>query len=176
VNAPGSRAEGSINVSTPHARAEAGLGKRVTAAWERLHGVPGGRWLFSRLLARMVPYSGTIGATVLELEPGRAVLEVRERRRVRNHLRSVHAIALANLGELASGLAALLAMPPGVRGIPVRIEIDYFKKARGTLRAEGVADLPEVDVPTNTIVSADIRNADGELVAQVRVRWTLERV
>jgi uncharacterized protein (TIGR00369 family) len=155
---------------------DAAAAQRLARAWRRLSGVPGGKWLFSRLVGRIAPYSGTIGARVIELEPGRAVLRIRDRRRLRNHLRSVHAIALANLGELASGLAATLAMPPGVRGIPVGITIEYFRKARGTLTAEGLAELPAVTTPTNTVVSADIRDATNELVAQVRVRWTLERV
>jgi acyl-coenzyme A thioesterase PaaI-like protein len=176
--ARGTAMDGSAGpVASSRATRDAALGVRLAEAWRRLSRRPGGKWLFSRLVGRMAPYTGTLGARVLELEPGRALVQLRDRRRVRNHLRSVHAIALANLGELASGLAAMTALPAGVRGIPTAIEVDYYHKARGTLTAEGLADLPFVDDgPTLAKVSADIRDADGEIVAQVRVRWTLERV
>jgi acyl-coenzyme A thioesterase PaaI-like protein len=155
---------------------DATQGERLRQAWQRLSGMPGGRWLFSRLIGRVAPYSGTIGARVIELEPGRAVLVLRDRRAVRNHLRSVHAIALANLGELASGLAAVTALPAGVRGIPIHISIDYLHKARGTLTATGTAALPEVTATVETDVHADIRDAASQVVATIRVRWRLERV
>lgn len=137
---------------------------------------PGGRWLFSRMVGRLAPYTGTIRATVLELEPGRAVVELKDRRGVRNHLRSIHAIALANLGELASGLAASAAMPAGVRGIPTAITIEYLHKARGTLTATGTAALPDVTEPVTADVHADIRDRDNVSVAVARVTWKLERV
>ena len=155
---------------------DASHGARLLDAWRRLSGRPGGRWLFSRFVGRMAPYTGTMKALVLELEPGRAVVQLRDRKAVRNHLRSIHAIALANLGELSSGLAAAAAMPPGVRGIPTAITIEYLRKARGTLTASGIADIPEISEPTTADVHADIRDAAGETVATVRVRWTLERV
>ena len=155
---------------------DASHGARLLNAWQRLRGRPGGRWLFSRFIGRMAPYTGTIRALVLELEPGLAVVQLKDRRAVRNHLRSVHAIALANLGELASGLAASAAMPQGVRGIPTAITIEYLRKARGTLTATGTAALPAVVEPTTAEVRADIRDAEGEMVAEVRVRWQLERV
>ena len=157
-------------------RRDASHGARLLSAWKRLHGRPGGRWLFSRLVGRMAPYTGTLKALVLELEPGRAVVQLKDRHGVRNHLRSVHAIALANLGELASGLAASAAMPAGVRGIPTAITIEYHHKARGTLTATGTAALPDVTEPTTVQVHADIRDAQGKTVTTVRVTWKLERV
>ena len=164
-------------MTTENARArDASTGARLLKAWRRWRDKPGGRWLFSRLVGRMAPYTGTLKAQVRELEPGRAVVELRDRRGVRNHLRSVHAIALANLGELASGLAVSAAMPPGVRGIPVSITIDYLHKARGMLTATGMAALPVVTEPTTVVVHADIRDATGTTVTTVRVTWTLERV
>ena len=128
--------------------------------------------MFGVLLGRMVPYSGTIKPKVLELTPGRSVVRIEDRRSVRNHLRSVHAIALANLGELASGLAMTTALQPEHRAIVTKIEIDYVKKARGTLTAEGNGTPPEqLSEDTDVIVTADIRDASGEAVAKVHVTW-----
>ena len=147
---------------------------RLGPAWRRLSRLPGGRWLFSRLVGWMVPYSGSIRPQIRELGPGRAVASVRDRRRVRNHLDSVHAIALANLGELTSGLAMTLALPPDARGIPVRIEVEYHKKARGTITADGRAEPPgAVTEETEAVATAALTDQEGDVVADGRVTWRL---
>ena len=150
---------------------------RLASAWSTLSRLPGGRAIFGILIRVMVPYSGSIRPRVERLEPGRATVLIRDRRRLRNHLRSVHAVALANLGELASGLAMTLALPEGVRGIPTRIEIEYVKKARGLIRAEGRAD-PPASIPgeTEAEATADLFDAEGDVVARVVVRWHLRPV
>jgi acyl-coenzyme A thioesterase PaaI-like protein len=151
-------------------------GTRLRTLWARLSPLPGGRWLFSRMLGRMVPYSSSIGATVLHLESGHARVRIRDRRRVRNHLRSIHAVALANLGELSTGLALIGALEPTTRGILTGLEITYLKKARGVLEAEAQCSIPEVTSELEQSVEAQIRASDGEVVAVAQARWLLSPV
>ncbi len=81
--------------------ADASPGRRVLALWRRLSPLPLGRGLFMFVFGAIVPYSGAPGARIVSLEPGHVAAQLSDRRAVRNHLRSVHAIALSNLGEPA---------------------------------------------------------------------------
>jgi len=148
-------------------------GARLRSLWGRLSSLPGGPWLFSLLLGRMVPYSGSIGATVVHFEPGHARVRLRDRRRVRNHLRSVHAVALANVGELSTGLALIGALGPELRAILTGLDVTYVKKARGQLIAEARCSIPEVGAGVEHVVEAEIRDEAGDVVAVTRARWRL---
>jgi acyl-coenzyme A thioesterase PaaI-like protein len=148
-------------------------GRSLLAAWHRLAPLPGGRWLFSRFLGLMNRYSGSVGATVEVLEPGFCRVSLHDRAAVRNHLASVHAIALANIAEMASGLAVLAALPESARGIPNRITIEYAKKARGPLLAESRCVLPDVTVDGEHDFTSTVTDAAGDVVARATVRWRL---
>lgn len=151
-------------------------GERLRASWRRLSTLPGGKTLFSLLLGWMTPYSGTIGARVAELEPGWCRVTLRDRRRVRNHLASVHAMALANLAEMASGLAVLVGLPPGVQGIVTGFSISYLKKARGLLTAECRASGLEVTTEQEYEAAVAITDAQGDVVAHATARWRLRPI
>ena len=107
----------------------------VLAKWKLLSRLPGGNWLFSWILGKVAPYAGTLGAQIDELGPGQVRARMPDRRSLRNHLGSIHAWALANLGEMSLGLAMTALQPPNGRWIPVKLEVEYLKKARGTLLA-----------------------------------------
>jgi uncharacterized protein (TIGR00369 family) len=138
-------------------------------------GTAPGRWLFSVLIGHAVPYSGSIGARVTSLEPGRATVTLRDRRAVRNHLGSIHAVALVNLAEVCSGLAMMAALEPGVRGIVTGISIRYHRKARGRLTATGTAAPPVVTDPLEALALAEVRDEAGDVVAEATVTWKLDR-
>lgn len=148
-------------------------GDRIRSAWRRLAPLPGGKALFSRLIGWMAPYSYSIRARVLELEPGYAKLAMKDRSGVRNHLNSVHAIALANLAELTSGLAMMAGLPATTRGIPINLSIAWVKKARGPLTAECRVPLPDFSRAMELDVAARVTDAKGDVVATATVRWKL---
>ena len=149
------------------------VGVQVREQWERLKGKPGGKRLFSYMVGRMAPYTGTIGALVDELEPGYSKVLLHDRRKVRNHLNSIHAIALMNLGEVSTGLAVLSGMPPDARGILAGLSMDYHKKGRGTLTATCRCDLPATSERQEYIIVGEIHDADGDLVAVANARWLI---
>jgi acyl-coenzyme A thioesterase PaaI-like protein len=149
------------------------LSAQIRSTWERLSALPMGKWLFSQGIGRMAPYSGTVGALVDELRPGYARVLLRDRKKVRNHLNSVHAIALMNLGELATGLALMSAMPDDARGILAGLSMDYHKKARGLLTAECSCEVPESSERKEYEIVGEIKDESGELVATARARWLI---
>lgn len=143
--------------------------------WNRLQSVPYGNKIFSFALGLKVPYTSTIHPEVLHLEAGQARVRIRDKRRVRNHLNSIHAIALMNLGELVSGLAVMSSLPKSARAIPTRLEIDFIKKARGTLTAfsEFKESIENVSEKKTCEVIAEIKNESGEVVSRVKAHWLI---
>lgn len=139
----------------------------ILTQWKICSKLPAGRWAFSKLLGFFVPYTGSIGASVLTLRPGHCKTSLSDRRAVRNHLGSIHAAALANLGEMTLGLAMTALQPKNGRFIPVRLETDYLKKSRGTLTCQ--VDLPYVDWPDQGEWQGEalIKDESGETVCKV---------
>jgi acyl-coenzyme A thioesterase PaaI-like protein len=159
-------------------RANPSPGTQLLRNWQRLHALPFGKRLFSWAVGRTAPYTGTIGGVYTRVEPGFARVELADRRGIRNHLASVHAVALVNLAEMTSGVALLTALPPGVRGIVTGLSIEYRKKARGRLVCETRAAVPDsVRAGTGDHVAHDVHatiaDGTGDVVAVATVHWRL---
>lgn len=151
-------------------------GAMIRTTWDRLSCRPGGKWLFSKVFARLVPYSGSIRPYVHDLASGRSRVTMRDRPGVRNHLRSIHAVALMNLGELSSGLALVYGLPDDTRAILVGLSMEYLKKARGTLEAACDFSVPAVTGREELELVVDIRDAAGDVVARARAKWLVDRL
>ena len=149
------------------------IGERMLSLWGRLSPLPGGTWMFSRLVGFTIPYTGSVGAHVVHLEPGHSRIRLADRRKVRNHLRSVHAIALANVAELSTGLAVMSGMPTGYNGILVNLNVEYTKKARGVLTVECQCTVPKFDEKSEITVESVIKDESGDVVTTASVRWLI---
>jgi acyl-coenzyme A thioesterase PaaI-like protein len=150
----------------------------VLQLYNRLAPMPAGRWLFSRLVCIKAPYFASIAPRMESLEPGRGVATLRHRRRVTNHLGSVHAIALCNLAEFVGGLTCDVSIPPGMRWIPKSMSVEYRRRAMGTMRATAAPEFEPVQAEAgyDLPMRVDVVDAAGESVFVARIAmWVSPR-
>lgn len=145
-------------------------GNFIRDSWDRLAKMPGGKAVFSRLVGVAAPYTGSIGARVVELRRGFSRTELPDRRRVRNHLDCVHAIALANLAELTGNVAVAYTLPDDARFIVAGMSIDYLKKARGTITGTSSCPLFASSEKQEYEVEVSLTDRHGEEVAHAVLR------
>jgi acyl-coenzyme A thioesterase PaaI-like protein len=115
-----------------------------------------GRKIFSLAFSQKAPYFGTIRPTVTELRPNHAAVRIPNRRRVHNHIGTVHAIALCNGLEMAMGALAEVTIPSEKRWIPKGMEVAYTAKASSDITCIAETDQEQWDT------------ADGDLPVRVK--------
>lgn len=143
----------------------------IKSVYNKLAPLPMGLSVFSRMIGWMAPYTGTIAPQIEELRPGYSRIGMSDHRVVRNHLRSVHAVALMNLGEVATGLALHYDLPEKSRAILTELKMEYLKKARGRLQAEGHCEIPQSNARKEYLATALIYDESRNVVAKATATW-----
>ncbi|GAB2969748.1 hotdog fold domain-containing protein [Nocardioides montaniterrae] len=130
--------------------------------WKTTTGVPVvgdtlGKKVFSFMFSQKAPYFASIHATVRECRPNHAEVRIPARRSVKNHIGTIHAIALCNGAEMAMGALAETTVPADKRWIPKGMDIRYTAKADGpyvTVVAETDAEQWQVEGDLDVRVKA----------------------
>eukprot|EP00386_Alphamonas_edax_P009384 GDKI01030865.1.p1 GENE.GDKI01030865.1~~GDKI01030865.1.p1 ORF type:complete len:218 (+),score=40.55 GDKI01030865.1:93-746(+) len=149
-----------------------------------------GRPILSSAIAFEAPFTGSIFSDVksfsVDEKEGtiKGVISIPDVPHLRNPFNSLHAAALANLGELVTGLCVVLWLDRNkqYRGIPSELKIKFVKKARGTV--DGVCTLNMNDIAAcieknpngaGYEVSCEIKDQKGDVCAVCSVVWTLSK-
>jgi acyl-coenzyme A thioesterase PaaI-like protein len=149
----------------------------VLKLWNTARRLPLGERLFSRAFAVKAPYFATIRPRFTVIEPDRAELVIPDRRRVHNHLGTVHAIALCNGLEAAMGALAEASIPADRRWIPKGMEVEYTAKARGDITCIAETDRTQW-IGDDADVAVRVRGVDrnGVVVVEGEIRlWVTDR-
>nr|BFD33391.1 hypothetical protein GTC16762_30090 [Pigmentibacter ruber] len=148
----------------------------IQVGWTKLKNIPGGNIIFSSLVSKYIPYTGSISPLVLSIESGQARVLLKDKRAVRNHLNCIHAIALANVGEFSTGLCLISQLPETAMAILTKIEIEYLKKARGDLVSEAIYQYQANQQENEDHkITANILNTNNEIVTKVHATWRVRR-
>lgn len=143
------------------------------STWNRLSRKPLGKWLFSRAVCWKAPYFGTVRPRFIELEPFRCTVRAALRRSVKNHIGTVHAIAMCNMAELAAGTMIEATLPSTHRWIPKGMTVSYLKPAKTGVTATALLSPQTVfdeadDVPIDVSVTDE---AGQTVVAATITMW-----
>ncbi|GAA4376695.1 hotdog fold domain-containing protein [Nocardioides caricicola] len=150
---------------------------QVQTMWNTTSRLPLGDRVFSLLFAQKAPYFASIRPRFTVIEPNHVELLIPKRRRVHNHLKTVHAIALCNGLEAAMGALAEVTIPADKRWIPKGMEVSYTAKATGDVTCVAETD-PEQWTAENPDLPVRVRGqlADGTVVIEGVIRlWVTPR-
>jgi acyl-coenzyme A thioesterase PaaI-like protein len=148
------------------------------ALYRRLTAYPFGKQVFSMVFEQAAPYFRTARPRFVDVAPNRAELVLRKRRRVQNHLGTVHVIAICNGLEAAMGALAEASIPPHRRWIPKGMEVTYPSKATSDITCIAETDPRDWERPGDVEVPVRVRalRDDGTLVVEGVIRlWVTDR-
>jgi acyl-coenzyme A thioesterase PaaI-like protein len=137
--------------------------------YRRITKLPFGQHLFTFIVCRMAPYFSSIKPLVTDLKPGYSSVSIKKRRRVQNHIKTVHAIAMCNMAELAAGMMTDVSVPVKSRWLPTGMSVQYLKKAKTDLVA--VADGGDIDWNTDgdKLVPVRVTDTEGNIVFSAEI-------
>lgn len=118
---------------------------RLARVVHKFDGYPAGlrRFLITWSFGGTVHFVRTAGVAFEELTEERAILRLSNRRRVQNHIGTVHAAAVALIGETATGAVFGMSVPDDKLPILKSMRLNYVRKSQGALRAEAWLSPPE---------------------------------
>jgi len=149
----------------------------LLAVHRQLARLPQGDRLFSRLFTLKAPYFATVRPRFVELRPNYVELTIPKRRRVHNHIKTVHVIAICNGLEAAMGALAEASIPRTKRWIPKGMEVTYPAKAVSDITCIAETDPGQWtgDDPDVPVRVRGVRD-DGTTVVEGVIRlWVTDR-
>ena len=143
--------------------------------YNRVKDLPAGKWIFTKGLCIVAPYFGSIKPRFDELKPNFCQISMKKRRKVQNHIGTVHAIAMCNMAELAGGTMTDISVPKGARWIPAGMTVKYVAKAKTDLVA--VADGSDLDWTVNgdVIVPVVVKDLNGTTVFTADITMNIKQ-
>ncbi len=92
-------------------------------------------FLITKIFCSKVKYAGTTGIRIEQLTESKAVVRLTNRKKVQNHIGSIHAVAAAVLAESTTGMVFGMNVPDTCIPLLKSMRIDYQRRMQGNLKA-----------------------------------------
>lgn len=132
--------------------------------------------VLSKTFGTVVPMVGTAGVSYDLVTADKVICSIKNRRPMQNHIKGVHAVAIALIAETATGFVVGMNMPNDSMVLIKSLKMEYKKLAKGDLIAtatltpaqrELIASTPKGE----TIVECVITDATGQSPVECEMIW-----
>lgn len=140
----------------------------LISLWEKTHFLPFGITFFNLVVRIASPYSSVSRCKVIDIDPGRVKISVKNRWIMRDTDGSIDPAALVGPAKIA----ATLALSTVAYNIKPKLEgysCACYKKYRGDLFAECLTSVPRAG-PFETVVR--FTNQSGDVFNEIKFLWT----
>ena len=127
-------------------------------------------------VGKLVKFAGTSGVEFVTLTSSTVHVRVRNRKKVQNHIGSVHAAAMALLAETATGIVVGMNVPDDRIPVIKTLKVDYLKRAKGDM--EAIATLTPEDIERirttekgDIVVPVTVTDGEGKEPIACEMTW-----
>ena len=123
-----------------------------------------------------VPLVGTAGLSYDVVTPEQVVVSIKNKRKTQNHIKGVHAAAMALIAETATGFVVGVNLPGDSIPLIKTMHVDYRKRSKGDMKA--VASLTEeqrekikTEPKGEVVVPCVVTDESGNQPITVEMTW-----
>lgn len=133
-------------------------------------------FILNFILRRTVKFVGTAKLSAEVLDFNRSVFVLENKKRVQNHIGTIHAAAMALLAETATGLIVGMNIPDDKVPVIKSLKVNYLKRAVGTMRAEARLEpeqiaLMRTEEKGEVLVAVKVTDEEGKQPIECEMLW-----
>lgn len=130
----------------------------------------------SKAFGKIVPYVGTSGLVYEEVTPNKVVVSIKNARHVQNHIKGVHAIAMALIAETATGFVTSLNVPQDRIVLVKSMTVNFKRPSKGNMQAmatltdenrQFILDNPKGEL----LIPCVVTDSTGKSPIEVEMLW-----
>ena len=133
-------------------------------------------WLLNYLLGSTIKFVGTAGVKCETLTREQSIWTLKNKKKVRNHIKGVHAAAMGLLAETATGMVVGMNVPDDRIPVIKSMKVNYLKRATGDLRA--VVELTGEQIQTiidtekgEMLIPVTVTDSEGKQPIECEMIW-----
>ncbi len=133
-------------------------------------------FLITKLFCSKVKFAGTSGIKILKVSENVVEIKLANKKRVRNHIGGIHAVAAAVLAESATGIVFGMNVPDSHIPLIKSMTINYQRRMQGdlhavaTLSAEQIVEINSSEKGDVTI-AVKITDESGQEPIECLMQW-----
>ena len=104
----------------------------------------------SAMIGQIIKFAGYTGVVVEELNYNTAVVSLKNRTDVQNHIGTIHAVAMILLAETASGILLAMNVPEDKIVLAKNMNTAFVKRSKGDMKVVATITQEQIDMVKST--------------------------